>query len=205
VWKFRHYFDVYHRHLQKFVGKEVHIVEIGVYSGGSLGMWRQYFGEKCHVYGVDIEAACKVYEEGSVKIFVGDQADRGFWRSFRENVPRVNIVIDDGGHLPEQQIVSIEELLPFLQQGGVYICEDITGANNGFSLYINGLIQNLNSYDCRFGIDNSERYQYSPAFAFQSIIHSVHVYPFISVIEKRDMRVGEFVAPKHGTEWQPFL
>src|SRR3954468_13923984 len=52
IWKWRHYFPVYHRHLSKFVDKEVHIVEIGIYSGGSLPMWLDYFGEGCHVYGV---------------------------------------------------------------------------------------------------------------------------------------------------------
>src|SRR4051812_8731031 len=40
VWKWLHYFDIYHRHLERFVGKPVTIVEIGVYSGGSLSMWR---------------------------------------------------------------------------------------------------------------------------------------------------------------------
>src|SRR4051794_18336311 len=29
VWKWLHYFDIYHRHLQKFVGRKVTIVEVG--------------------------------------------------------------------------------------------------------------------------------------------------------------------------------
>src|SRR6266851_4236840 len=35
IWKWQHYFDIYHHHFSKFVGREVHIVEIGVFSGGS--------------------------------------------------------------------------------------------------------------------------------------------------------------------------
>src|SRR5262245_59659947 len=31
IWKWMHYFDIYHRHLSKFVGREVHIVEIGIF------------------------------------------------------------------------------------------------------------------------------------------------------------------------------
>jgi hypothetical protein len=38
IWKWRHYFDVYDRHFSKFRGQEVNIVEIGVFSGGSLEM-----------------------------------------------------------------------------------------------------------------------------------------------------------------------
>src|SRR4051812_27993068 len=48
IWKFRHYFDIYENHFSKFVGSEVHVVEIGIYSGGSLKMWRDYFGPQCH-------------------------------------------------------------------------------------------------------------------------------------------------------------
>src|SRR5262245_3116872 len=46
IWKWTHYFDIYHRHLSKFIGREVHLLEIGVYSGGSLQMWRDYLGQK---------------------------------------------------------------------------------------------------------------------------------------------------------------
>src|SRR5438876_5621 len=93
IWKFEHYFDIYHQFLSKFVGSEAHIVEVGIYSGGSLGMWRNYLGNKCSVYGVDIQPACKTYEENGTSIFIGDQADRTFWRRFREQVPTVDILI----------------------------------------------------------------------------------------------------------------
>jgi SAM-dependent methyltransferase len=132
IWKWRHYFDIYHRHLQRFRGSSVALLEIGVYSGGSLDMWRDYFGPQAQIYGVDIEPACRAYESENVKIFIGDQSDRAFWRAFRERVQTLDIVIDDGGHLAEQQIVSLEELLSFLRPGGVYICEDIHRAHNAF-------------------------------------------------------------------------
>src|SRR5215831_11037598 len=118
IWKWSHYFDIYHRHLRKFVGQDVRIAEVGVYSGGSLGMWKAYFGTKCQVYGIDINEACKGYEDGTTKIFIGDQSDRDFWRRFRTAVPDIDIVIDDGGHMPEQQIVTLEETLPYIRPGG---------------------------------------------------------------------------------------
>ena len=58
IWKWRHYFAIYHRHLQRFVGKAPRVLEIGIYSGGSLPMWLHYFGDGTQVYGVDIEPAC---------------------------------------------------------------------------------------------------------------------------------------------------
>lgn len=77
--KWVHYFDLYQRHFAKFVDREVNLLEIGIYSGGSLEMWRSYFGLRCHIYGVDIEKACKIYENSYTTIVIGDQSDRKFW------------------------------------------------------------------------------------------------------------------------------
>jgi hypothetical protein len=54
IWKWDHYFDVYHRHFSKFRGRKVTVLEIGIYSGGSLLMWRDYFDADCTIYGVDL-------------------------------------------------------------------------------------------------------------------------------------------------------
>jgi 23S rRNA U2552 (ribose-2'-O)-methylase RlmE/FtsJ len=201
IWKWLHYFDIYQRHFQKFVGKEVRVVEVGIYSGGSLDMWKTYFGPKCMVYGVDIEEACKAYEDERTKVFVGDQADRSFWRHFREQVPHVDILIDDGGHLVEQQIVTLEEMLPHLQSGGVYLCEDVQGTHNRFASYVNGLATHLNALTLK----EAEESTTVLACAFQRAISSVHLYPLVTVIEKACNPVDQLLSVKHGTEWQPFL
>jgi hypothetical protein len=203
VWKWTHYFDVYHRHLAKFVGREVSILEIGIYSGGSLEMWREYFGGGCKIYGVDIQDACTCYESDSVKIFVGDQADRTFWRRFRKEVPVIDVIIDDGGHQDDQQVVTLEEMLPHVSRGGVYICEDVHGTGRGLTRYAQVLADQLNA--ARINGDNGERSLYSPATPLQMDIKSVHFYPYITVIEKTEAPFAEFIAPRHGTQWQPFL
>ena len=200
IWKWEHYFDIYHRHLSKFVGTKVDVVEIGIYSGGSLGMWRTYFGNGCHVYGVDIEPACKAYESTDVSVFIGDQADRGLWKEFKNKVGKVDIVIDDGGHTPEQQQVTLQEMLPALRDGGVYICEDIHGAFNRFSRFATGLANELNATHFRSG-----ELLESTRTAFQNAIHSIHFYPYMVVIEKHAGNAPRLAAPKHGTEWQPFF
>ena len=46
IWKWSHYFDIYNRHFCKYRDREVNVLEIGVYSGGSLEMWERYFGNK---------------------------------------------------------------------------------------------------------------------------------------------------------------
>ncbi len=201
VWKWLHYFELYHRHLSKFIGRPVTVVEIGVYSGGSMPMWRHYFGPRCQVHGVDIQPECAAYSNEYTTIHVGDQADRKFWKRFREAVPSVDILIDDGGHLPEQQMITLEEMLPHLQAGGVYLCEDVHGIQNPFGEFVYALTDGLNAF-----VPREDRGILSArATPFQAAIHSVHFYPYAVVVEKRDSPTSRFAAPKHGTQWQPFL
>ena len=199
--KWRHYFEIYDRHLAKFVGKPTALLEIGIYAGGSLDMWQAYLGPGSELYGVDIDPYCTRFEEATVSI--GDQADRAFWQTFRAETPPLDIVIDDGGHTVEQQRVTLEELLPHLRPGGVYICEDVHGDDNAFLGYVHGLSRGLFGYDLTLDEASPERVLSSPATAFQSAIHSVHVYPYVVVIERRDRPLTELVAAKHGTEWPP--
>ena len=198
IWKWAHYFDIYHQYFKKFVGREVAVLEIGVYSGGSLEMWRNYFGPHCRVYGVDIEEACRIYETDQVKIFIGDQADRSFWRDFKEQVPELDVVIDDGGHHAPQQIAALEELLPHLRPGGLYLCEDVNRIHNRFTAYVSGLMNHLNA--TLFTDDNLA----AIPTPFQGAIAAIHSYPFVVVIERTEASVERFISLRHGTEWQPF-
>ncbi len=205
IYKWNHYFDMYERHLAKFVNGDVRLCEIGVYSGGSIEMWRHYLGAGCRVYGVDIEPACKNYENADVKILIGDQADRGFWKRFREEVPSLDVIVDDGGHSPSQQIITLEETLPYLNPGGVYVCEDIHGMPNHFARYINGFALNLNAAREFQPNEDNDRAITVTTTPFQSAIRSVSLYPFAVVIERNEAPIAELVAPKRGTSWQPFM
>jgi hypothetical protein len=109
-------------------------------------------------------------------------------------------LIDDGGHLPEQQIVTLEETLPYMRNGGVYLCEDVTGAHNRFAAYVYGLAAELNVFAQKNGTESAVL-----PTNFQRSISSIHLYPFVTVVEKSTHPVDELVAPKHGTEWQPFF
>ncbi|MEO7457114.1 MAG: class I SAM-dependent methyltransferase [Gemmatimonadaceae bacterium] len=199
VWKWRHYFDIYHRHLEKFVGRDVHLLEIGVYSGGSLEMWREYLGAKSVIHGVDIAAECTVYESANVHISIGDQQDPEFWARFREKTPQLDVVIDDGGHTPGQQIVTLEELLPHLRPGGVFLCEDVHGFHHEFAAYVGGLVGHLNRIESVEGAELA-----ATPVPFQRGVYAIHFYPYVVVIERTDAAPVEFVAPKRGTDWQPF-
>jgi SAM-dependent methyltransferase len=186
VWKWRHYFEAYHTHFSRFRGKRPKIVEIGVYSGGSLEMWREYFGEGCELYGVDINPACRQFQKNGVTIKIANQSDRSFWRKFREEVGDVDIVIDDGGHRPRQQRPTFEEILRGIKPGGVYLCEDVHGLKNPFAAYLRGVANRLN--------DDSFN-------AVQAAVKSVSFYPYIAVVELFDRPLTGLKAEQRGDRW----
>lgn len=125
IHKWHHYFDIYHNHFRRFRGLHVKILEIGVFKGGSLQMWKSYFGDKAKIYGVDIDPKCKELEEDQINIFIGDQADRGFLQGIRDKIGPIDILIDDGGHTMIQQITTFEELYPAVSPNGIYLVEDL--------------------------------------------------------------------------------
>src|ERR1700722_5430768 len=110
IHKWKHYFEIYDRHFSRFRGTDVHLVEFGVKHGGSLQMWKHYFGPRAKINGVDINPPSREGAEPQIEIFIGDQADRSFLKSLLTQIPRMDILIDDGGHTMDQQINTYEEL-----------------------------------------------------------------------------------------------
>ena len=44
--KWSNYFEIYENIFRKFVNKKITFVEIGIGDGGSLFMWKNFFGKK---------------------------------------------------------------------------------------------------------------------------------------------------------------
>jgi hypothetical protein len=125
IHKWLHYFDIYDRHFAPYRKKPITVLEFGVSHGGSLQMWRDYFGRKARIIGVDIEPRCAELGGKQIEIVIGDQEDRGFLRSLRERIGPIDIVIEDGGHTMTQQINTFEEIWPGVRDGGLFLIEDL--------------------------------------------------------------------------------
>lgn len=124
IHKCHHYFNFYERHFSALRGKPIKLLEIGVFNGGSLRMWRQYFGGDATIVGIDIDERCKKYdgEHGAVRI--GDQTDTEFLQKVVDEFGAFDIIIDDGGHNPYHQLASFCFLYPRMADDGLYYCED---------------------------------------------------------------------------------
>lgn len=191
IHRWHHYFDIYHRHFAAFRGRSPVLLEIGVHQGGSLEMWREYFGPGAQIVGIDVDPRCRQFEDDGIRVLTGDQADRAFLADVRRQYPRVDILIDDGGHTMAQQITTFEEMYAHVQPNGVYLCEDVHssylpefgggyGRDGTFVQHAKNLVDRLHAWHSvepdRFRVDGITRSTYA-----------IHFYDSIVVIEKRPM------------------
>ena len=70
VHKWHHYFDIYTRHFDPYRSKPIKMLEIGVFRGGSLRMWKQYFHPESLIVGIDIDRNCQQYEIADQQVYV---------------------------------------------------------------------------------------------------------------------------------------
>jgi FkbM family methyltransferase len=204
IHKWLHYFDIYDLYFRKYRNKEISILEIGIYQGGSLKMWRDYFGPKAKIYAIDINPLCKQFETETIKIFIGSQDDRDFLKYIKNQIPKVDILIDDGGHEMHQQIVTFEEMYNHIKHDGIYLCEDLhtsywTNYGGGyknpgsFIEYSKNFIDFINAWH----IPNT----ILPINDFTESTYSLHYYDSILVIEKKKIKppecriTGEIIIP----------
>lgn len=200
--KWHHYFDIYERHLSRYKNSAFRFLEIGVFRGGSLRLWREYFGPEALIVGVDRDASCARFGGEFGQVRIGDQADATFLRSVLEEFGPFDAVLDDGGHTARQQIVSLEVLYPELASDGVYLCEDthtsywksFQDAGDGISFaklalqVANGLTESLHrdpkSFQ-RYGQPPEQRGGSIAAPLCSACTSSVSFYDSMIVFEKR--------------------
>jgi len=118
------YFKTYDQLFAPYKDKKITFCEIGIASGGSLKMWRKFFGEKARIIGIDLNPECKNLEQDGFEIFIGSQSDPNFWTNFFNKVGKVDIVLDDGGHTNLQQILTSVYCIPNINDEGLLVTED---------------------------------------------------------------------------------
>ena len=118
------YFQVYEEIFKNYIGKKIIFVEVGVLGGGSLFMWKDYFGKDARIIGIDLNPEAKKWEKHGFEIFIGSQSDEKFWTNFYNKVGKIDILLDDGGHYNKQQIITLNSSIPNITDGGMIVVED---------------------------------------------------------------------------------
>ena len=207
AYKGSHYFTAYERHLARFCGLSVTMIEIGVFQGGSLEMWKRYLGPSAQIVGIDIDPACKAYEEPQVAVRIGDQGDPAFLQEVVDEFGPIDIVLDDGSHRGPDIATSFEVIYPQLQHNGVYIVED--AATSYMPSYGGGLnrpgtfLESVKARVDELHADYSPEIETTP---FSQMTLSMHVYQNLVAFERGrhvDRRAIKTVPDRRRLEAKP--
>ena len=126
IYKWNTYLGSYEKYFSKYREKDIRVLEIGVFDGGSLKMWADYFGDKSHIVGMDIDKRCaSLSESPQIDIFIGDQSDPMKLKELVDKYGGFDIIIDDGSHINSHQIKTFQYLFDYLREGGTYLVEDV--------------------------------------------------------------------------------
>ena len=98
--------------------------------GASVALWASLFPE-AERWEAEFNGTCVAESQRhgllqNVSVLVGDQGDRDTlvrWK--RESGGTFDVIIDDGGHVNSQILISFEQLWPVLAPGGIYLIEDL--------------------------------------------------------------------------------
>jgi archaellum component FlaC len=186
IHKWKHYFPAYERHFAPFVGRSATIIEIGIGEGGSLQLWKRFFGPHAQIVGIDVAPRCKAFEEDQIAVRIGSQDDPDFLASIVDEFGTPDIVIDDGSHVMAHIAASFEALYGRLSKNGIYLIEDLhtayrpeyggaLGGGNSFIESAKALIDELNADFTGDALPPTE---------FTRTTHSICFYDSIVVFER---------------------
>ncbi len=119
------YTKIYAKYFSAFKDKPIKFLEIGIFQGNSVKLWENYFSE-AELHFIDIVAHPNQYQSGRSHYHYLDQGNPlDLGKFFQESGGQFDVIIDDGGHLMQQQILSFLMLFPALKSGGLYVIEDL--------------------------------------------------------------------------------
>lgn len=112
----------YEQEFVRYQDKDVTLLEIGIFGGASLDLWSRYF-TKAQITGIDVadNIDSKYRNLDRVTHIINDAYDQ----NFSDTLPNFDIVIDDGPHTLDSMLKCIDLYLPKVNDGGVFIIEDV--------------------------------------------------------------------------------
>jgi cephalosporin hydroxylase len=187
IHKLIHYFDIYEQHFDRFRGTSPVMLEIGVGQGGSVAMWKDYFGPGSKIVGLDTNPSCVEHNAEGIDIIIGSQSDISILGSVFQKYRQIDIILDDGSHVMSDMIKTFEVAYPRLKDGGVYMVEDTHACYwdefggglkrpGSFHEFVKDKVDELNATHARGS---------TPVTEFTRNTHSISCYDSVVVFEKR--------------------
>jgi hypothetical protein len=143
-----------------FKEKEITLVEIGVRSGASLCLWKNFFSSSSKIYGIDnlddknkhnIPVKKEWVSVDNVEYLIGDAYSEDIKDKI---VGNIDILIDDGPHTFESHLQLLEKYIPKMNKNSIIIIEDISYDYNKLYEFIPDQYKDTSSVYDFGGYDN---------------------------------------------------
>lgn len=132
---------LYNEILEPYRTKNINVLELGIFGGTCLLLWEKYFINANQIIGVDVDLSYlqpKVVQEAmankKIKIIQHDVTHESITSVLNE---KYDVIIDDASHQIPQQLISFNLLKDSLNEGGIYIIEDVQSDQNAEFLVSN--------------------------------------------------------------------
>lgn len=179
------YIEFYQEKLLPFRTHQVNLLEIGIYDGGSMAMFNEYFPNG-KMYGIDIsDEYINPLFKNIFTFSLGHQSNHHVYKNF----PSFHIIIDDGSGKLKDQINTLRFLYFKLKFNGLYFIEDISDIKLAKN-EINQLNKNYIFYDFREinnRFDNVILQVHKPINLYTIFLHvtsMLHYYKNIYIFKK---------------------
>ena len=145
----------YQEKFEPLRNKKITLVEIGVRSGASLKLWKEFFSKRATIIGIDNftdfnQHKIPYHEEwlsDGVQFIDGD----GYAQETVDKIDGgIDILIDDGPHTSQSHQKLLELYIPKMNKGGYIIIEDISYNPDVIFSYVPEELQD-DAYVCDFG------------------------------------------------------
>ena len=198
---FHNYTETYAKYFSDLREKPIRFLEIGIDKGNSVKLWEEYFpNAELHFMDITLEKV-EYFSNRSKYHITNQESPEDLQKFIKEIKGEFDVIIDDGGHTMNQQIISFINLFPQIKQGGMYIIEDLHtsywayyGGSIGLRRarttieFLKSLIDDLNFVGYRTG--RASHLDISSSIAnelniYRESIESIHFYDSLAIIIKR--------------------
>lgn len=147
--------EFYDKSFKKYLKNDITLVEIGVRSGASLKLWKEYFTKKSKIYGLDnlydkdnfsVPINPEWVDGENVEYIVGD----AYTKDIADKFENIDILIDDGPHTFDSHVLLLDLYIPKMKEGGIIVIEDVSYDPNKLYSYVPDHLQEK-SYVCDYG------------------------------------------------------
>lgn len=140
----RNFYDL---NMRAYRDLPISLLEIGVFRGGSMKLWRDYFTNPAELVGIDIDLSAvpdDIRKDPKIRLI----KQNAYSEETAKSLGSFDIIIDDGPHTFDSLVSLITLYAPKIKYGGWMVIEDIRYTN--WNRKLQAITDKVGSFTCQF-------------------------------------------------------